>query len=261
MQVISSQIMNILGTRLEVQTLQPEVLQPGPTLVFLHEGLGSVALWRDWPARLCARLGCAGLVYSRQGYGQSAITPDVRGPSRIQNGQRHGRLLPDYMHREALDVLPALLRTHPLLEQLRFYPALDPNGDAKRWLQEKVKQQRANNTVSSSQLPSFQGTGLGMVPAGYNPLRPGGWLMQLLTPPAAAATLDSQGGGRYGGGPFMDDPRWATGPARPVSHPETGTGYTVPGARDANGRPVVFSKSAASKLLQMNRGLAGSNNC
>jgi pimeloyl-ACP methyl ester carboxylesterase len=111
MQVISSQIMNILGTQLEVQTLQPEVPQPGPTLVFLHEGLGSVALWRDWPARQCARLGCAGLVYSRQGYGQSAITPDVRGPSRTENGQRHGRLLPDYMHREALDVLPALLRT------------------------------------------------------------------------------------------------------------------------------------------------------
>lgn len=52
-----------------------------------------------------------------------------------------------------------------------------------------MKQQRANNTVSSSQLPSFQGTELGMVPAGYNPLRPGGWLMSLLTPPAAAATL------------------------------------------------------------------------
>lgn len=76
-----------------------------------------------------------------------------------------------------------------LLEQLRFYPGLDPNGDAKRWLQEKVKQQRANNTVSSSQLPSLQGSGLGMMPVGYNPLRPGGWLMRILTPPAAAATL------------------------------------------------------------------------
>ena len=109
MPITSSQIMTILGTRLEVQTIQPEVPQPGPTLVFLHEGLGCVALWRDWPAQLCARLACAGLVYSRQGYGQSDATPDVRGPSRTQNGQRHGRLLPDYMHREALEVLPALL--------------------------------------------------------------------------------------------------------------------------------------------------------
>jgi pimeloyl-ACP methyl ester carboxylesterase len=79
--------------------------------VFLHEGLGSVALWRDWPAQLCKQLGLAGLVYSRQGYGQSDATPDVRGPSRTENGQRHGRLLPDYMHREALQVLPSLLKT------------------------------------------------------------------------------------------------------------------------------------------------------
>ena len=72
-----------------------------PTLVFLHEGLGSVALWRDWPARLCAHLGHAGLVYSRQGYGQSDPRTDVRSS---------GRLAPDYMHREALEVLPELLR-------------------------------------------------------------------------------------------------------------------------------------------------------
>ncbi len=109
MHITSSQTMNILGCRLEVQTLNPEMVPKGPTLVFLHEGLGSVALWRDWPARLCAQLGLSGLVYSRQGYGQSESTPDVRGPSCTENGQRHGRLLPDYMHREALEVLPALL--------------------------------------------------------------------------------------------------------------------------------------------------------
>jgi pimeloyl-ACP methyl ester carboxylesterase len=82
------------------------------TLVFLHEGLGSVALWRDWPAQLCQQLGCAGWVYSRRGYGQSAPVPDVRGPSRSvgQPSQRQGRLLPDYMHHEALEVLPALLQ-------------------------------------------------------------------------------------------------------------------------------------------------------
>ena len=109
MQIISSPIMDIQGIRLETQTICPDTAQVGPTLVFLHEGLGSVALWRDWPAKLCAQLGCAGLVYSRQGYGLSDATPDVRGPSRAENGQRHGRLLPDYMHREALEVLPALL--------------------------------------------------------------------------------------------------------------------------------------------------------
>ena len=110
MQTSSLRPLSVLGTRLEVQHIQPEVLSSGPTLVFLHEGLGSVALWRDWPARLCAQLGLPGLVYSRQGYGQSESTPDVRCPSRTENGQRHGRLLPDYMHREALEVLPVLLQ-------------------------------------------------------------------------------------------------------------------------------------------------------
>ncbi len=42
-----------------------------PTLVFLHEGLGSVSLWRDFPARLAARTGLGALVYSRRGYGRS----------------------------------------------------------------------------------------------------------------------------------------------------------------------------------------------
>ena len=111
MPVITPSTVNILGTHLEVQTILPPALRSPHTLVFLHEGLGSVALWRDWPAQLCARLGCAGLVYSRQGYGQSDPTPDVRGPTRMENGQRFGRWRPDYMHREALEVLPALLQT------------------------------------------------------------------------------------------------------------------------------------------------------
>jgi pimeloyl-ACP methyl ester carboxylesterase len=69
-------------------------------IVFLHEGLGSVAMWRDWPAQVCASSGRAGIVYSRRGYGGSDAIPDVRGT---------GRLAPDYMHREALEVLPQLL--------------------------------------------------------------------------------------------------------------------------------------------------------
>ena len=70
-----------------------------PLLVFLHEGLGSVSMWRDFPARLCNALGVRGLVYSRPGYGRS--TP------RLDNE----RWLPDFMHRQAHEVLPALLAT------------------------------------------------------------------------------------------------------------------------------------------------------
>jgi pimeloyl-ACP methyl ester carboxylesterase len=66
-------------------------------LVFLHEGLGSRAMWRDFPARLCAATGLRGLVYSRPGYGRS--TP--RAPDESWDV--------DFLHRQAHDVLPALL--------------------------------------------------------------------------------------------------------------------------------------------------------
>jgi pimeloyl-ACP methyl ester carboxylesterase len=100
----------IQGIGIEILSIAAPAGAHGPTLVFLHEGLGSVRMWRDWPGRLCTQLGCAGLVYSRQGYGQSDPVPDVRGPSGQTDGRRHGRLLPDYMHREAFEVLPALLQ-------------------------------------------------------------------------------------------------------------------------------------------------------
>lgn len=88
------------GARLEIQRLAGRAGGPPEPLIFLHEGLGSVAMWRDWPARVCEATGRPGVVYSRRGYGQSDAVPDVRGA---------GRLKPDYMHREALEVLPALL--------------------------------------------------------------------------------------------------------------------------------------------------------
>jgi len=90
----------IRGVNLEVQRIgEPSGGLQAP-LIFLHEGLGSVAMWRDWPAQVCAASGRAGVVYSRRGYGRSDPVPDVRGA---------GRLGPDYMHREALEVLPDLL--------------------------------------------------------------------------------------------------------------------------------------------------------
>lgn len=49
--------------------------ESAPTLVFLHEGLGSVSSWRDFPERLALLTGCGALVYSRAGYGKSDPTP------------------------------------------------------------------------------------------------------------------------------------------------------------------------------------------
>jgi pimeloyl-ACP methyl ester carboxylesterase len=66
-----------------------------PTLVFLHEGLGSLALWKDFPAEVSTRTGAPALVYSRYGYGNS---DPIAAPRRV-----------DFMHEEALESLPALL--------------------------------------------------------------------------------------------------------------------------------------------------------
>jgi pimeloyl-ACP methyl ester carboxylesterase len=83
---------------LEYAWIEPEGMDKGASpLVFLHEGLGSIALWRRFPADLCAQLGRRGLVYSRFGYGRSTPRP------------RDEPLPPDYLEREANETLPALL--------------------------------------------------------------------------------------------------------------------------------------------------------
>jgi pimeloyl-ACP methyl ester carboxylesterase len=85
------------GHHLEVVRLEaarPSIASPA-TLVLLHEGLGSVALWKDFPVRLVDRTGLPAVVYSRYGYGQS---DPLQAPRSV-----------DYMHREALETLPELL--------------------------------------------------------------------------------------------------------------------------------------------------------
>lgn len=74
-----------------------DAAEPGkPTLVFLHEGLGSIGQWRDFPLQVVESTGCRALLYSRYGYGQSEVLREA------QVGVR-------FMHREALEALPALL--------------------------------------------------------------------------------------------------------------------------------------------------------
>ncbi|MEI6801840.1 MAG: alpha/beta hydrolase [Burkholderiales bacterium] len=85
------------AVRIEVQWLAREKSHR-PLLIFLHEGLGSVAMWKDFPQHLCAAANCRGLVYSRPGYGRST----QRSEDEIWN--------PNFMHRQAYEVLPALLQ-------------------------------------------------------------------------------------------------------------------------------------------------------
>ena len=76
---------------LELRTIGGEE----PALVFLHEGLGSIGLWRGFDERVAAATGRATLAYSRAGHGWS-------GPADLPRS-------PDFMHHEALVVLPSLL--------------------------------------------------------------------------------------------------------------------------------------------------------
>jgi len=66
-----------------------------PTIVMLHEGLGSIALWKDFPQRVAERTGCAVMVYSRYGHGNSDRLLEKR--------------CVNFMHHEAQLVLPELL--------------------------------------------------------------------------------------------------------------------------------------------------------
>lgn len=63
----------------------------------------------DWPAELCRTTGRAGLLYSRAGYGRSGPSPLIRPDPAQREGRPDGRLPADYLQREALAVLPALL--------------------------------------------------------------------------------------------------------------------------------------------------------
>ena len=89
-----SAFVNVRGRSLEYRRIAAAA--DGPTLVFLHEGLGSIGQWRDFPARIAAATGLPAMVYARYGHGQSDVLQ-----------QPHGV---DFMQREALESLPELLR-------------------------------------------------------------------------------------------------------------------------------------------------------
>lgn len=84
----------ILGRRFECAWIGPSP-EDAPTIVFLHEALGSVSTWRGFPARLAAASRCGALVYGRPGHGASDAPKAARTTA--------------YLHEEALEVLPAVL--------------------------------------------------------------------------------------------------------------------------------------------------------
>jgi pimeloyl-ACP methyl ester carboxylesterase len=83
------------GKRLETLWIEPAAPVARPTIVMLHEGLGSIALWKDFPHRLASRTGCRVLVYSRYGHGNSDKLMEKRQVA--------------FMHHEGEVALPELL--------------------------------------------------------------------------------------------------------------------------------------------------------
>ncbi|GJL82689.1 MAG: hydrolase [marine bacterium B5-7] len=90
---MSREFLSLVNGRVEVERFNVDA--PGPTLVFLHEGLGCVSLWKDFPQLIASASGLDTLVYSRFGYGAS---DPVELPRPLS-----------YMHDEALDILPMVL--------------------------------------------------------------------------------------------------------------------------------------------------------
>ncbi len=110
--IMSRGFLDLDGQRLDIAWIEPSARagaapQDGaePVLVFLHEALGSIDSWRDFPARLVAATGLRGLVYARVGHGRSPPPPTPRAPG--------------YLDVEGMAVLPALLSAlkirHPIL--------------------------------------------------------------------------------------------------------------------------------------------------
>jgi pimeloyl-ACP methyl ester carboxylesterase len=86
--------LTIEGGRIEYESFMPEGAA-GPDIVMLHEGLGSVSMWKDFPVRLAQATGSRVIAYSRHGHGRSEV------PAKPRNAR--------YMHDEALIVLPQVL--------------------------------------------------------------------------------------------------------------------------------------------------------
>jgi len=89
------EVVTVGGIRLETLRFEPRSSE-FPTLVLLHEGLGSVAHWKDFPRRIAAETGLSVFVYSRYGHGESDRLEEKRTV--------------EYMHYEAEVVLPRLLK-------------------------------------------------------------------------------------------------------------------------------------------------------
>jgi len=94
---------SILGVNLYYEIINAELINSDkPLLVFLHEGLGSIQQWKDFPAQLNEKVNCPALLYDREGHGKSEMLKSLRGNN--------------FMHEQAQIVLPELFNKLNLAE-------------------------------------------------------------------------------------------------------------------------------------------------
>ena len=96
----------VAGQRIEYEWIGPPV-GDAPCIVMLHEGLGSVSMWRDFPAAVAQATGLSVLVYSRLGYGKSDPLTDTSLPVR-------------YIHDDATTALPGFLKALDIRQPILF---------------------------------------------------------------------------------------------------------------------------------------------
>ena len=78
-----------------------------PVIVFLHEGLGCMKQWKDFPVMLCKATGFRGLMYDRYGYGESEIIHEARNS--------------DFLKKEACEILPEILEKLNIDEKIVLF--------------------------------------------------------------------------------------------------------------------------------------------
>lgn len=91
------------GNKIYYESIEGEI--DTPCLIFLHEGLGCIPMWKDFPGRLCQRTGCSGLLYDRTGYGRSSAL----------KADRSVHYMHDYGLNELPEVINALIPGRPFI--------------------------------------------------------------------------------------------------------------------------------------------------
>jgi pimeloyl-ACP methyl ester carboxylesterase len=95
----------INGHRINYEIINPQLLdRKNPALIFLHEGLGSIGQWKEFPQNLCDLVKLPGIIYDRYGYGLSDSLQEKRKSN--------------YLHDEALIYLPELIQNLKIKNEL-----------------------------------------------------------------------------------------------------------------------------------------------